>query len=68
MYLGHSRSLLGISADEFGNLLETEDGGIIGIDSQTPFPPPPWKYQSPAIKFWNMSSSRENLLVTDNNR
>ena len=47
------------------NLLETEDGSIIGIDSQTPFPPPPWKYQSPAIKFWNMSSSRENLLVTD---
>ena len=47
------------------NLLETEDGGIFG---QTPFPPPPWKYQSPAIKFWNMSSSRENLLVTDNNR
>ena len=50
------------------NLLETEDGSIIGIDSQTPFPPPHWKYQSPAIKFWNMSSSRENLLVTDNNR
>ena len=36
MYLDHSRSLLGISADEFGNLLKTKDDGIVGIDSQTP--------------------------------
>ena len=55
---GHSRSLLDVSADEFGNMLKSSESGFVGIiKDRTPALPPPWKYQSPAIRPWNVSGS-----------
>ena len=45
----HSRSLLFTETDDFGNVIDPESGRIISpYGGQSPFPPFPWVYQTPA--------------------
>ena len=46
----HSRSLLFTETDEFGNVVDPESGQIISpYGGQSPSPPFPWIYQTPAV-------------------
>lgn len=46
----HSRTLLFAETDEFGNVIDPETGRIISpFGGQSPSPPFPWVYQTPAI-------------------
>ena len=46
----HSRTLLFTATDEFGNVIDPETGRIISpVGGQSPSPPLPWVYQTPAI-------------------
>ena len=47
-----SRTLLFTETDDFGNVIDPETGKIISpIGGQSPSPPLPWVYQTPAILF-----------------
>ena len=46
----HSRTLLFTETDEFGNVIDPENGRIISpVGGQSPYPPFPWIYQTPAV-------------------
>ena len=46
----NSRTLLFAETDEFGNVVDPESGKIISpVGGQSPSPPLPWVYQTPAI-------------------
>lgn len=46
----HSRTLLFTATDDFGNVIDPETGKIISpVGGQSPSPPLPWVYQTPAI-------------------
>ena len=54
----HSRTLLFAETDEFGNVVDPESGRIISpAGGQSPSPPLPWVYQTPAVIFQEVNNT-----------
>ena len=57
----HSRTLLFAETDEFGNVVDPESGRIISpAGGQSPSPPLPWVYQTPAVIFQEVNNTTQS--------
>ena len=58
----HSRTLLFAETDEFGNVIDPESGRIISpVGGQSPSPPLPWVYQTPAVLFPKANDTMQSI-------